>query len=74
MDAQDTVFEIYPNAEARQEPPIFQHGQREPIEAGFWGIFTGPDLDSDELGRGHSETKAWTDAARKLKTAGCDAA
>jgi hypothetical protein len=74
MDAQDTVLEIYPDAEARQEPPIFQHGRSEPIEAGYWGIFAGSDLDSDELGRGRSETRAWSDAARKLETAGRDAA
>ena len=74
MDAQDTVLEIYPDAEAREEPAIFQHGQSEPIEAGHWGIFRGSDLDSDELGRGRSETRAWSDAAGRLKTAGCDAA
>jgi hypothetical protein len=66
MDAQDTVLDRYPEAEAREEPPIFQHGVASPVDRGFWGIFVGPDLDAEPLGRGTTEAKAWKDAARKI--------
>jgi len=63
MTAQDKVFERFPNAEAREEPAIFEHGVDAPIEGGYWAIFAGPELDGEELGRGKSETEAWSDAA-----------
>jgi hypothetical protein len=67
MDDMEMVFSRYPGAEAREEPSIFQHGEATPIQRGHWAIFAGPDLDLAELGRGHSEAKAWTDAARRLR-------
>ncbi len=74
MDAQETVFQRYPDAEARQEPPIYQHGESAPIEPGYWGIFSGSGFDDEEIGRGHTEVKAWADAAHKLASASCEAA
>jgi hypothetical protein len=67
MDDQETVFSRYPRAEAREEPPIFEHGEAAPIQTGHWAIFAGPDLELAELGRGGSESKAWADAARKMR-------
>jgi hypothetical protein len=69
MDDQDTVYSVYPLAEAREEPSIFEHGEAVPIQTGHWAIFAGPDLEVAELGRGRSEASAWADAARKLKAA-----
>jgi hypothetical protein len=67
MTAQDRVCECFPDAEARKEPPIFQHGFDSPIGAGYlWAIFSGPRVDAEELGRGRSETEAWADAAGLL--------
>ena len=66
MDAQDVVLDRYPAAEAREEPPIFQHGEAMPIEAGHWVICASSDLDDKPLGSGTSESKAWEDAARRL--------
>jgi hypothetical protein len=63
MTAQDRVFECYPDAEARQAPAIFEHGTDDPIECGYWAVFAGPEYDAEELGRGRSETEAWSDAA-----------
>ena len=57
MDDQESVFVRYPNAEARHEPSIFEHGTTEPIQVEHWAIFPGPDLDGAELGRGRSEAK-----------------
>ncbi len=74
MDAQETVFQRYPDAEARQEPPIYQHGESTPIEQGYWGIFSGSGFDDEEIGRGHSEDKAWVDAADRLASARREAA
>ena len=68
MDAQDQVLERFPKAEAREEPAIFEHDAQCPIGGGYWAVFAGPGFDSDELGRGKSETRAWSDAARKLAT------
>jgi hypothetical protein len=70
MDDQEMVFSRYPHAEAREEPSILEHGEAVPIQMGHWGIFTGPDLELAELGRGVSEAMAWADAARKLSRAG----
>jgi hypothetical protein len=70
VDDQETVYSRYPHAEAREEPPIFEHGEAAPIQTGHWAIFTGPDLELAELGRGVSESKAWADAARKLSRSG----
>jgi hypothetical protein len=66
MDAQDKVLERFPTAEAREEPAIFEHDAHSPIGGGYWAVFAGPAFDSEELGRGKSETKAWSDAARNL--------
>jgi hypothetical protein len=69
MDHQDTVFRRYPEAQAVEEPPIFQHGQAAPSERSYWRIDAGPELDAGVLGRGTTEARAWADAARRLKTA-----
>jgi hypothetical protein len=63
VTAQDRVFECFPEAEARQTPAILLHGMAVPVEESFWSIFAGPDLESEELGRGKSECEAWSDAA-----------
>jgi hypothetical protein len=67
MDAQDTVLDRYPHAEAREEPPIFQHGVSAPIERGCWEIHPREDVYGEPLGIGKTESKAWEDAARKLR-------
>ncbi len=67
MDAQDTVLDRYPAAEAREEPPIFQHGVAAPVDRGCWEIFASPDMYDEPLGTGKTEAKAWEDAARKMK-------
>jgi hypothetical protein len=67
MDAQDKVFERFPKAEAREEPAIFEHGADSLIDGGYWAVFAGPEFDAEQLGRGKSEAKAWSDAARKLE-------
>jgi hypothetical protein len=69
MDAQDMVLDRYPDADAREEPPIFRHGEATPVERGYWGIFAGPDLDIGPLGSGNSESRAWEDAAHRLGNA-----
>ncbi len=66
MTGQDRVFERFPNAEARKEPTIFEHGIDAPIGGGYWAIFAGPEFDAEELGRGKSEIEAWSDAAGLL--------
>jgi hypothetical protein len=66
MDAEDLIFECFPKAEAREEPAIFEHGVDAPIQGGYWAIFAGPDFDSNEIGRGSSEARAWSDAADHL--------
>jgi hypothetical protein len=63
MTAQDRVYECFPEAEARQEPAIFEHGIDFPIQGGYWAIFAGHEFDAEELGRGGSESEAWSDAA-----------
>ena len=63
MTAQDKVFDNFPDAEARQTPPILEHGADHPIEVGYWAVFAGPEFDAEELGRGMSEMEAWSDAA-----------
>jgi hypothetical protein len=68
MDAQDKVFERFPKAEAREEPAIFDHGTDSLIDGGYWAVFAGPEFDARELGRGKSECKAWSDAARNLRS------
>ena len=65
MDAQDTVLERFPKAEAMEVPAIFEHDAHSLINGGYWAIFAGPGFDADELGRGRSESRAWADAARK---------
>jgi hypothetical protein len=66
MTAQDKVWDCFPRSEAREEPPIFEHGADFPIEGGFWVIVSGPEFDADELGRGRTENEAWSDAAGLL--------
>ncbi len=63
MTAQDRVYSCFPYAEARQEPAIYEHGIDIPIAGGYWVIFAGPEYDAEELGRGRSESEAWSDAA-----------
>jgi hypothetical protein len=63
VTAQDRVYECFPDAEARQEPAIFEHGIDLPIDGGYWAIFAGSDFDAEELGRGRTESEAWADAA-----------
>ena len=63
MTAQDRVYSCFPDAEARQEPAIYEHGNDIPIAGGYWAIFAGPEYDAEELGRGRNETEAWSDAA-----------
>jgi hypothetical protein len=67
MDAQDRVYRRFPDAEARQEPGIYKHGEKAPVEPGYWAIFSGPDFDANEIGQGRNEARAWSDAARKLE-------
>ena len=66
MTAQDKVLECFPSGEARKEPALFQQGTDYVTEGNYWVIFSGPDFDADELGRGRSETEAWSDAAGLL--------
>ena len=66
MTAQDKVFERFPRAEARLEPPILQHGADSPVDDGYWVIYAGPEFDAEDLGRGRSQTEAWADAAGLL--------
>ncbi len=66
MNAQDRVYDSYPNAEARMEPAMFAYGTEFEIEGADWAIFAGPEFDAEELGRGRSETEAWYDAAGLL--------
>jgi hypothetical protein len=68
MDAQDQVLGQCPKAEGREEPAIFDHDAFSLIGGGYWAVFAGPDFDADELGRGKSESRAWSDAARKFAT------
>ena len=63
MNAQDMVTRCFPDAEAREQPAIFERGGYSPLEHSFWAIFAGPGRGSDELGRGRSEAEAWSDAA-----------
>jgi hypothetical protein len=68
MDAQTLVLDRYPDAEAVAEPPVFRHGDTEPIDSGFWGIHI--DSGAIALGEGATEHAAWADAAHKLTTSG----
>ena len=62
MTAQDRVYESFPDAEARQEPAIFEHGMICRFR-GLLGHIYRADFDAEELGRGRSEIEAWADAA-----------
>jgi hypothetical protein len=66
MTAQDLVWERYPGAEVREAPAIFEHGVDVPVDSGYWAVFDGPDFNAEELGRGRSQTEAWSDAAGLL--------
>jgi hypothetical protein len=67
MDAQALVLDLYPDAEAIEEPPIFRHGDFSPVDAGYWAILA--DSGALPLGDGATEDQAWQDAARKLTAA-----
>ena len=66
MTAQDKVSDCFPQAEARKQQSIIKQGADFLMEGGFWAIYAGPDFDADELGRGRTETEAWSDAAGLL--------
>jgi hypothetical protein len=66
MDAEDRVLDQFPNAESREEPPIYEHGKSSAIQPSYWSIHPDHALDSEELGHGRTEVLAWADAARRL--------
>ena len=67
MDYEETVLNHFPNAEAREEAPIYQHGQASAIMPGYWSIHPDDDLYSEELGNGRTEQLAWKHAAAKVQ-------
>jgi hypothetical protein len=66
MNAQDRVYDCFPQAEVRKEPAIFKHDFEWLVEGGNWVVYAGPEFDAEELGRGRSEIEAWLDAAGLL--------
>ena len=66
MSAQDRVFGCFPGAVVRQATFVVQDEAEHLVEESNWVIFTGPEHDALELGRGRSETEAWFDAAGLL--------
>jgi hypothetical protein len=69
MNSREIVSSRYPEAQAAEEPVIFQLTALN--QRGHWFIYAGPDLDARVLGRGTTEAKAWADAAlrqRNLKS------
>ena len=66
MDAEDRVLDQFPNAEARAEAPIYEHGKSTAIQPSYWSIHPDDSLESEELGHGRTEVLAWADAARHL--------
>ena len=64
MPHQDAVFSRYPEAQAVEEPLIFRRAGR--TQPGCWFIYAGPELDARVLGRGATEGRAWSDAARRV--------
>jgi hypothetical protein len=65
MDAEEVVLTHFPRAEAREEPPIYKHGNASAIMPGYWSIHPDAEFDSQELGHGSTEEKAWKNAASK---------
>ncbi len=63
MTAQDRVYASFPLAEARWEEPRWEYGFDEGGATNYWAIFSGPQWDAEELGRGRDEFEAWSDAA-----------
>jgi hypothetical protein len=63
MNARDKVLACFPRSEVRKEPAIFRQDADDLLNGGDWVIFTGPEFDAEELGRGRNETEAWADAA-----------
>ena len=75
MTAQDRVYSCFPDAEARQEPPIYEHGIDMPIAGGYWAIFAGPDstprnLDGAEVRPRPGLTRRASEAIRPPERAG----
>ena len=66
MSDEETVIASYPNAVAKENTEVSQLGQSAPYQAGYWGIYSGPGLGADEIGRGDTEDEAWADAAQRL--------
>ena len=66
MNSREMVSIRYPEAQAAEEPLIFQRTAL--IQRGAWFIYAGPDLDARVLGRGTTEAKAWADAARRVRS------
>jgi hypothetical protein len=66
VNAQEQVLERFPDAEAQNVPPIFEHGATSPLDGGYWAVLVALDREPEELGRGRSETEAWADAAGLL--------
>jgi hypothetical protein len=69
MNSREMVSSRYPEAQAAEEPLIFQRTAL--IQRGSWFIYAGPDLDARVLGRGTTEAKAWADAARRMRNVKC---
>ena len=67
MDADEVVLDRFPNADAREEPPIFEYGNSSAIDPGYWSIHADADFASEELGHGPTEELAWADAARHVR-------
>ena len=67
MGRQDMVFSRYPEAQAVEEPLIFQRAGQ--AQKSCWFIYAGPELDARVLGRGATAAKAWVDAAHRMGNA-----
>jgi hypothetical protein len=63
MTAQDLVLARFPVALAREEQAVFVYDVDAFFEESYWAIYSGPEVDDEELGRGKSESEAWSDAA-----------
>jgi hypothetical protein len=66
MNAEERVRARFPSGEARKEAAEFQWGGHDARDSGWWVIVTGSESDCEELGRGRTETEAWSDAAGLL--------
>ena len=66
MNAQDRVLVRFPESVARMETNLFRYALDDAIYGDDWAIFSGPECDAEELGRGRTEGEAWSDAAGLL--------